>query len=226
MTPTTKKACAEAFKILKAAEIFSLIGGILAGVVGLGIGGLIGGLASLIASELTADEETEQPWQEKSIKSYQLNGLRYEDIKFAMKKFNGAKRMMEDAAKLFIEYESKSTNWLALKVELLEEFGRNQNSAMIHEKLRNNQKKEEDSLMEYLYEMLSIASKGDIDIAATLTYTTDGIPGSPNNKSMLYEIKSISEYKEKLALYEIIQSKIVKDQSDERKGPKCFTCNE
>lgn len=92
-------------------------------------------------------------------------GLRFDDLKSAFKKFHGdnksnistwikhfeeqcnmfkmsttrkfifAKRMMEGPAKLFIEYESTATSWNLLKNELLKEFGNPINSVLTHQKM-------------------------------------------------------------------------------------------
>lgn len=112
-----------------------------------------------------------------------------------MQRFILAKRLMKEDAKLFLEFESKATSWRNFKHELICEFNTKMNSALVHQKLRARKKKENESAMKYLYEMLSIASVGGVDVAATITYTVDGLPGSTQSKKFMYEAKTIAEFK-------------------------------
>lgn len=186
-----------------------------------------------------------------------FNGLRFDDIKSAFKIFKGdyhtnvttwinhfdeqcetlqltemqkfifAKRMLEGPAKLFLDYESKATTWTVLKEELQDEFGQLLNSAIVHQKLKERRKTAEETNLEYLYEMLSIAILGNIDIEATLSYTTDGLPGSIQSKHSLYEATTLKEFKRKLIIYESIQSKSKqKPENDEKNNTNCFNCGE
>lgn len=123
-------------------------------------------------------------------------------------KFIFAKRVMEGAAKLFIDFESKATTWLKLKKELKDEFGAEMNSALVHQQLSQRKKKNNETTLDYLYEMLSIGAKGNVDQTAIFTYTIDGLPGSPAVKSFMYEAKSIRDFKHKLESYELIMPKI------------------
>lgn len=127
-------------------------------------------------------------------------GLRFGDIAQSFKKFNGechmsvrawlkhfneqsqvfrlspfekliyAKRLMDGTAALFVEYESKATDFERLAEELIDEYGKNINSALTHQKLQERRKKKNETVIEYLYGMLSIASSSEIDIAAIITY--------------------------------------------------------
>lgn len=58
-----------------------------------------------------------------------------------MQKFVFAKCVMEDQAKLFLEYESKAKTWAAMKNKLTEEYGTELNAAAIHQQLTKKQKK-------------------------------------------------------------------------------------
>lgn len=104
-----------------------------------------------------------------------------------MQKFIFAKRVMENRAKLFLEYESKATTWPTLKHELIEEFGAELNAATIHQQLSEKKKKPNETSIEYLYEMLAIATTAKIQQKAIITYIIDGLPGSTTSKNFMYE---------------------------------------
>lgn len=122
----------------------------------------------------------------------QRDNLRFEDIAASFKKFRGdrhinirswlkhfgeqcevfhlsplekfvyAKRLMEGTAQYFIEFESVATNFEQLEVELIGEFGESINSALIHQKLQERKKRDDETPTQYLYEMLSIASQSNM----------------------------------------------------------------
>lgn len=115
-------------------------------------------------------------------------------------KFIFAKRLMTKEAKLFIEYESKARNYDELTKELSKEFGQVLNSALIHQRLRDRKKKKEENFTEYFYEMLSLASHSNIDEAAIITYTIEGLPGSIESKAFMYEAQTIAQFKKKFKL--------------------------
>lgn len=98
--------------------------------------------------------------------------------------------------------------------------------------------------------MLSIAKSGDVDEAATITYTINGLPGTTQIKNFMYEAKTIPDFKTKIMTYEIMmknerESKEVQQSKTEdlrcincgikghlpeccptkEKGRKCFKCN-
>lgn len=162
-----------------------------------------------------------------------------------LEKFVFAKRLMVGTAKNFVEYESKATTFHQLAAELLEEFGKSVNSALVHQKLQERKKKKEETPTQYLYEMLTLASQSDIDTAAIITYTINGLPGSNNFKAHMYDADNLKDFKKKLMSYEIQYAmtkndlKTVKteqptekidptealaDCSRRDKGPKCFAC--
>lgn len=97
--------------------------------------------------------------------------------------------------------------------------------------------------------MLSIVSLGNVDVAATISYTVDGLPGSRDVKSFMYEAVSLKEFKAKLAAYEIHQGRGFETETKKmpttircndcgskthdkadcphlKKGPRCFKCDE
>lgn len=58
-----------------------------------------------------------------------------------------------------------------------------------------NIKKDDETNLDYLYEMLSIATQGNVDIPAVITYTVDGLPGLSKEKHFLYEPETLKELK-------------------------------
>lgn len=145
------------------------------------------------------------------------NDIRFEDIKSCFKKFKGDKftdvrvwilhferqcttydlnalqkfafvhRLFEGRAKLFVEYESKATTWFELKSELLAEFGAKTDSIVVHERLRQRKKSKQESMIEYMYDIIGIASQGNVDEASTVRYVIDGLPGNNAGKSFMYK---------------------------------------
>lgn len=178
----------------------------------------------------------EQPSRSYSNPPFQ--NLRFDDIKSAFKTFKGdkkhnihqwiihfeeqatvfqlseiqkfifAKRVLEGAAKLFVEYESKATTWNILKAELEEEFGEQLNSATIHHQLSERKKKSKETFIEYFYEMLAIGSRGNVEHKAIITYTIDGLPGSTATKNFMYDARTIKDFKQKLETFELMQPKM------------------
>lgn len=167
------------------------------------------------------DRQNVRSWIESF--EQQCNEFRFTEIQI----FIIAKRMMRNNAKLFIEFESAASNWQSLKTELIEEFGKTINSSLIHQKLRERKKKPNESTMAYLYEMLSMASLGDVDISATITYTIDGLPGSAHSKNFMFEATTLSEFKAKLKSYEILQGRNL-EPIDSKKNTsstlRCLNC--
>lgn len=68
-----------------------------------------------------------------------------------------AKRIITGNAKLFIQYECCATTWPKLEEELVTEFGKAINSALVHDQLKSRKKKSNETNMEYFYEMVAIA---------------------------------------------------------------------
>lgn len=140
---------------------------------------------------------------------------------------------MKENAQLFIEYESKANTWIELKNELISEYGKKINSAIIHQRLRERTKKKDETVTKYMYEMLSLGAQANVEQAAIISYIIDGLPGSPELKTFLLGADEINEFKKKLQDYETLQSKLSlqkgstsgrkEDQSHRR---KCYNCGE
>lgn len=131
-----------------------------------------------------------------------------------IQKFIFAKRVIEGSAKLFIEYENKATTWNTLKAELKAEFGSSLNSALVHQQLAMRKKKNTETSTEYLYEMLSIGSSGNVDHAAIITYTIDGLPGSPATKIFYVRSQNDQRFQAETSNIDLIQPKFTPQQSN------------
>lgn len=132
-----------------------------------------------------------------------------------LEKFVYAKRLMNCTARNFIEYESRATTFDQLAAELIDEFGKSINSALVHQKLQERKKKKEESSKQYLYEMLAIASQTDVDTAAIISYTISGLPGSSHLKAHMYDADNLRDFKKKLRSYEIQYAMTKNDQKYE-----------
>lgn len=144
-------------------------------------------------------------------------------------KFIFCKRLMTKEAKLFLDFESKARNYQELILELTNEFGQNINSALIHQRLRERKKKNDENFTEYFYEMLSLASHTNIDKAAIITYTIEGLPGSIESKAFMYEAQTVGQFKKKLQAFELINSKEFhqkKTETNQEERKKCYNCGE
>lgn len=62
--------------------------------------------------------------------------------------------------------------------------------------------------------MLSLATHTNIDKAAIITYTIDGLPGSIESKSFMYEATTISVFKKKLQAHDSISKNMTKPTKD------------
>lgn len=207
---------------------------------------------SQINDEGTGTSQINDEDKERNHENNPTHGLRFDDLKSAFKTFKGdnrsnisswithfeeqcaifqmskirmfifAKRMMEGAAKLFIEYESNASSWKQLKVELQQEFGQPVNSVLTHQKLSLRKKKLSESYLEYLYEMLAIGAQGNLDIPAIITHTINGLPGSPQMKSFLFDCQTLKDFKRKLSALDLqlAQSTQFQKQFDENSSKK------
>lgn len=172
-----------------------------------------------------------------------------------LEKFVYAKKLMTEIARRWTKFESEATTFEELKIELINEFSRKQNTALTHSKLRERKKKPGESPLEYLYEMLEIASESNVETRAVITYTIEGLPGTSQSKSHMFEADNLKEFKRKLEAFETEHqisnenpkaNKKETSKKDEKrkhcyncgelhetsecpdkiKGTKCFKCNE
>ncbi|GFT41065.1 retrovirus-related Pol polyprotein from transposon 17.6 [Trichonephila clavipes] len=107
------------------------------------------------------------------------------------------KRLLQGPAKTFIQ---------TLHNILIEEFEDLFSSYDVHKEMQKRKLRPTESLFEYFLAMREIASKAHfrLDDHNLIMYCITGIPDSNHNKLILYACKSISEFKEKLKIYEKI----------------------
>ncbi|GBN99704.1 hypothetical protein AVEN_199583-1 [Araneus ventricosus] len=89
---------------------------------------------------------------------------------------------------------------------LLSEFGYSCNSAELHEMLSKRKLKDDESLEEYFLKMKQLCNRGNVEDAALMHYVINGIPDSVFRKSILYGCENLSEFKQKLRVYEKMRS--------------------
>lgn len=102
-------------------------------------------------------------------------------------------------------------------------------SALIHRKLQERKKKKEETPTQYLYEMLAIASQTEVDTAAIISYTINGLPGPNHLKAYMYKADNLKDFKKKLRAYEIQYAMTRNDQvrnEQANKRNKEKTCDE
>ncbi|GFX38287.1 CCHC-type domain-containing protein [Trichonephila clavipes] len=98
----------------------------------------------------------------------------------------------------------------------LNEFSDRINSAQLHNMMQARRLKPTETLQEYFL-MRDLAHKDAVDDSSLIDYIIDGIPDSSNNKIILYGSKTLSEFKDKLKIYEtLLNSKHSKPFPDKR----------
>ncbi|GFV68650.1 retrovirus-related Pol polyprotein from transposon gypsy [Trichonephila clavipes] len=109
-------------------------------------------------------------------------------------------------AKTFIQTLHNILTYSSLKAALIEEFEDLFCSYDVHKEMQKRKLRPTESLFEYFLAMREIASKAHfhLDDHSLIMYCITGIPDSNHNKLILYACKSISEFKEKLKIYEKI----------------------
>ncbi|XP_023234497.1 uncharacterized protein LOC111634047 [Centruroides sculpturatus] len=159
-------------------------------------------------------------------------------------KFIFAKQSLTGLAKLFVESQSGINSWDKLKSELKAEFGSKYNSARLHGMLAKRQMLPNESVQEYFFKMQELASRGKIEPDGLIEYVISGIRDIPSNKAMLYGTDNLTEFHEKLRVYEKIRSTYSRSFQSKPNLPtehrkpqpyrnkrdsktlKCFNCNE
>ncbi|GFY34999.1 transposon Tf2-9 polyprotein [Trichonephila clavipes] len=114
------------------------------------------------------------------------------------------KRLLQGPAKTFIQTLHNILTYGSLKAALIEEFEDLFCSYDVHKEMQKRKLRPTESLFEYFLAMREIASKAHfhLDDQSLIMYCITGIPDSNHNKLILYACKSISEFKEKLKIYE------------------------
>lgn len=163
-----------------------------------------------------------------------------------------AKRLLEGSAKMFVSYERCGKTWAKLKRALKEEFEEVVDTLQVHRELDKRKKRADESYQEFVYKMLEIAAKANIDTRTAIQYIIEGISDDPANKSILYGARTVKQLKERFIQYENMKREITKTRAkmSERKetnvgrtdhklkrmtstgaaatgnGKRCFNCGE
>ncbi|GFU55346.1 transposon Ty3-G Gag-Pol polyprotein [Trichonephila clavipes] len=127
-----------------------------------------------------------------------------------LQKFVFGKRSLGGIAKLFIQTELKINSWEKLKQSLIDEFSLEINSALLHELLRNRKIRDCETASEYFLKMKELCNSGKIDDSALMYYVIKGINGRQENKIILYGCNNLTQFKEKLKIYDAIKNDYVK----------------
>lgn len=147
----------------------------------------------------------------KWIKDFELNAkvLKWSKVQ----KFVYAKRLLTGAAKMFTNVEVSVTSYKQLKACLKDEFGQKLSSVKIHKELMVTKKLHSETYREYLYRMMAIAEQANIELESTFQYVIDGINDIEANKSVLYGVTTLREFKKRLDAYELMKSKSTSNSS-------------
>ncbi|XP_076393341.1 uncharacterized protein LOC143265399 [Megachile rotundata] len=117
-----------------------------------------------------------------------------------------AKKSLKGLAKLYIQNEGVKT-WAKLKELLRDEFSTKMNSAELHNLLSQRKMRRNETVQEYYLIMKEIASRGTIENDALIQYIIDGIPDETSNKLILFGTRKLSDFKERLKVYETLRKK-------------------
>ncbi|XP_062704651.1 uncharacterized protein LOC134286957 [Aedes albopictus] len=123
-----------------------------------------------------------------------------------LRRYVVAKRKLTGLAKSSLNTVRHVTNWNALKDFLVGEFHCRENSAVIHEQLRNRKKSATESVFEYYLVMRELGAKADLETEAVISYTVNGIIDGSAEKTVLYGARTVNEFKEKLRIYQNIKN--------------------
>lgn len=159
------------------------------------------------------------------------------------------RKKMAGSAKAFLWTLRVGISYQQLKEELLKEFGEVVRASDIHRQLTARRKKNEESVLDYVYAMQRIAQPLQLDEQSLCEYVADGYTHDEKLRAMLYEAQTVAALKEKLVCMERAHDKrsIVREAGGSKRkncfncgsvehqlahcpvknnGPKCFKCNE
>lgn len=150
-----------------------------------------------------------------------------------------ARRSLAGTAALWLRAEEKTfKTWEELKMALAKEFPDSIDSKMIHELMSSKKKKTNEKCLDYMFAMKELGKRGKMPDYVAIRYIIDGIPDAENNKIMLYGVKTYSDLKEKLKIYETIKTKMTKNKEPatttiisttsrpRNKWIRCYGCGE
>ncbi|XP_013146518.1 PREDICTED: uncharacterized protein LOC106109531, partial [Papilio polytes] len=151
-----------------------------------------------------------------------------------------ARRSLIGTAELWLKSERPFMSWEELKSEISKEFPSTLDAKAVHEVMSARKKKRNESCLDYLLIMKEMGKRGKLADYITIKYIIDGIIDHESNKIMLYGIKTYSELKEKLKIYEMVKSKTLeRPQYEQRnnyqhgeqrtyskKNVRCYNCGD
>ncbi|KAI5645647.1 hypothetical protein NE865_02314 [Phthorimaea operculella] len=123
-----------------------------------------------------------------------------------------ARRSLSGAALLWLKSERPFRTWDELAEEILKEFPSTWDTKTVHELMSARTKKPSESCLDYLLVMKEMGKRGKLADYVVIKYIVDGIIDDESNKIMLYGIRTYTELKEKLKIYELVKSKVNKPQ--------------
>lgn len=123
-------------------------------------------------------------------------------------KFVFARKSLKGLAKLFIQSESNINTYDSLKKALLKEFSATLTSAQVHQMLAKRKISRNGSVEEYFLKMRELANRSKIEDASLMQYVIDGITDDVRNKVVLFGATTMTEFKQKLKIYNEIKSKV------------------
>lgn len=146
-------------------------------------------------------------------------------------------------AKLFPSFECRVQSYDMFKKALIEEFGKTLNSRQVHKDLSAMTKRSDETYQEYIYRVLELSSRSEIELKAKIQYIIDGVKDEEANKSILYGATTIKKLRQRFAQYEIQKSNRTKarqqSQAQNKKSAsnssqttvmvaakRCFNCGE
>lgn len=159
-----------------------------------------------------------------------------------IQKYFFTRKLLDGKARKAVEAEPNLVTYELLKAYLTEEYQDRSTFFEIHEKLEKRKKRNKETYVEYMYDMLKLGRK-KMDDKSMVRYIANGIQADIGIKMTFYLATSIEELKRKLKIYQSLQTgpgfrRTVKrcyncgDKNhqrntcpDKEKGKKCFNCN-
>lgn len=89
--------------------------------------------------------------------------------------------------------------------------GESTNSTRLREILVSRKMKANEIVVEYFLKMKEIASRVYVEDEALIEYVIDRIPDKECNKAIMYDTKTLKEFKEKMKAYSKLYRKIKRD---------------
>ncbi|CAB3262274.1 unnamed protein product [Arctia plantaginis] len=126
----------------------------------------------------------------------------------AQQKLIIARRSLVGTAELWLRSEKTFRTFEELRTALTKEFPDALNTKEMHELMAGRRKKKDETVYQYMLLMRELGKRAKFPDYVTVQYIVDGIPDYENNKAILYGITSFSVLKEKLAVYEMMKSKM------------------